>query len=882
MEIESFIERWTRGLGGAERANYAMFLSELCDVIGVARPDPASGGGKLDDYVFEGPVKSRETEGVKSNKRIDLYKKGCFILEAKQSHREKADAASARQAVLPGVETTEPLGRRSGNKSWDVMMLNARAQAEGYVARLPTHHPAPPFLIVCDVGHSFEIFADFSGTGRNYGQFPDRKSYRIFLEDLRKPEVIERLKAIWLAPESLDPTRERARVTRDIAKRLAEVSKSLEKNHPADDVAQFLMRCVFTMFAEDVKLLPEDGFTRMLEDCIEDPKIFVPMLESLWAHMDSGGFDAGVRAHVRRFNGGLFKNARALPLEKADIGELRAAAKADWKQVEPAIFGTLLEQALEVKERAKLGAHFTPRAYVDRLVNVVVIEPLRREWEGVKLSVYDLMEENKTKDALAVAQKFHHRLCAIRVLDPACGTGNFLYAALELMKRLESEVLDFYADLGGSEGLGFETIDPHQFLGIELNPRAAAIAELVVWIGYLQWHYRTKTGHPEDPILKDFHNITNMDAVLTWDGYPEKIVPEGQTTFANPRLPDWPEAEFIVGNPPFIGSKFMRERLSDAYAETLWKTYKSMNDAADFVMYWWDRAADILTRKKTKLIRFGFVTTNSITQVFQRKTVERYLTAKASLSLIYAINDHPWTKATKDAAAVRIAMTAAQAGTYEGLLENATTENDLDSDNPHITYRQSYGRINSDLTIGTDVTKVKELLSNKGVCSPGVKLHGDGFIVTPTEAKHLGLGRRQGLERYIKPYRNGRDLTTHTRGVMAIDLFGLSVDTVMETYPEVYQHLIIKVKSPRDAQFAKSGSKDTEAYAKLWWLFGKPRQELRPALEHLSRYIATPVTVKHRNFQFVTSSVLPDDALICFAFADAYTLGVLSSGAHAI
>ncbi len=869
--MDAFIDRWARGAGGAERANYQMFLTEMCDALGVSRPNPNVGGGQLEDYVFEAPVRSRETEGVKSNKRIDLYKKGCFILEAKQTQLVETKEI---QPVFAGFDAPEPRGRRNVSKSWDVVMMRARTQAEGYVFRLPAHHPAPPFLIVCDVGHCLEIYADFTGTGRNYSQFPDRKTYQIFLEDLKKEEVAARLRAIWQAPLSLDPTRERARVTRHIAARLATVSRALEsRNHPAEDVAQFLMRCVFTMFAEDVDLLRENSFTDILKTCLDSPKAFVPMLESLWQSMDTGGFYPGIAAHVRHFNGGLFRNARAFPLQIEEIGELVAAAKADWKQVEPAIFGTLLEQALDTKERARLGAHFTPRAYVDRLVNMVIMDPLRREWEAAKYSVYDFKDHDQPKEALEVVRKFHHRLCELRVLDPACGTGNFLYASLELIKRLEAEVLDFYASLGGAESLGFEAVDPHQFLGIELNPRAAAIAELVVWIGYLQWHYRTRSGHPAEPILREFRNITCKDAVLTWDGWPVPSVVDGKETFSNVRLPDWPEADFIIGNPPFIGGKDIREKLGGNYAETLWKTHKAMNDSADLVMYWWDRAADILTRKKTRLIRFGFVTTNSITQVFQRRTVERYLVAKLPLSLIYAINDHPWTKATKDAAAVRIAMTVAQAGKHEGVLETVEDERDLDSDNPHISYSQKHGRINADLTVGLDLTQIQTLIANKGLASRGVVLHGAGFIVTPQVAEHLGLGTLPDLEKHIRKYRNGRDLMGRSRSIMVLDLFGLSEETIRLKYSRVYHHILLRVKPEREH--------NKRNYRRInWWLFGENVPDFRNALSSLPRYIATVETAKHRVFQFLDTSILPDNKLICMALSDGYDLGVLHSRIH--
>lgn len=232
--------------------------------------------------------------------------------------------------------------------------------------------------------------------------------------------------------------------------------------------------------------------------------------------------------------------------------------------MEPAIFGTLVEQALEPGERRKLGAHYTPRSYVERLVEVTVMEPLRADWNAALIKAGDARErgdaahsssaerDSAKREAVAAIRAFHHQLCMTRVLDPACGTGNFLYVSLELMKRLEGEVLEALAELGETEGIGLETVDPHQFLGIELNVRAAAIAELVLWIGYLQQHYRNSVEHPAEPILKAFGNIQQKDAVLTWDGYPEHQfeMKDGVAVqvYPNARRPDWPTAEFIVGN----------------------------------------------------------------------------------------------------------------------------------------------------------------------------------------------------------------------------------------------------------------------------------------------------------------------------------------------
>jgi hypothetical protein len=341
-------------------------------------------------------------------------------------------------------------------------------------------------------------------------------------------------------------------------------------------------------------------------------------------------------------------------------------------------------------------------------------------------------------------------------------------------------------------------------------------------------------------------------------------------------------------NPPFIGASFLRARLGDAFAEALWASHSHMNESADFVMYWWDRAAELLTQKGTLLRRFGFITTNSISQVFQRRSMERHLKAKKAVSLVMAIPDHPWTKATEGAAAVRIAMTVAEAGAIEGSLREVVQESALDSDAPKIAFKDYFGPIHADLTIGVDVTITKSLLANEGVNSPGVKLHGAGFIVSRREAKHLGLGNRPGLEKYIREYRNGRDLTSRPRDVLVIDLLDLSEDEVRRQFPEVYQHVKLEVKEK--IQINKKGEQEfvgrdwnnRKSYKEKWWIFGEPREELRPALADIFRYIATVETTKHRIFQFLDKAILPDNMLIAIATDDAANLGILSSRIHVV
>lgn len=547
--VQTFISRWSTATH-SERANSQLFLSELCDVLGVPHPDATAEHG----YAFEFQVTQHQADGSATTGRIDLYKRGCFVLESKQFQATQAapsqlELAAQDAGVIGKKKSSQPV---RGTGAWDDAMIKARGQAERYVRSLPASEPTPPFLVVLDVGHSFEVFADFTQAGKAYLHFPDPRNFRIRIEQLADAQIRERLKLIWTDPAALNPARRSADVTLAVSGHLAELAKSLEAaGHTPKAVADFLTRCLFCMFAEDVDLIPDRGFTVLLDSIPPDGADFQELLEQLFRELDSGtgnGISVVLRKKLLRFNGGLFADHTALPVNGLQLGLLKAAAKQNWRNVEPAIFGTLLERALNPRERHKLGAHYTPRAYVERLVLPTVVEPLRAEWESVrtaaithatrsqarasaaqdltvrsrrKLQERDvagakkdhLLAQAEQKGAMveleaarAVVNGFHERLCQVKVLDPACGSGNFLYVALEHMKRLEGEVLDLAASFGETFRLELgkaHSVDPHQFLGIEINPRAAAVAELVLWIGYLQWHFRTRGRQtmPEEPVL---------------------------------------------------------------------------------------------------------------------------------------------------------------------------------------------------------------------------------------------------------------------------------------------------------------------------------------------------------------------------------------------
>ncbi|WPP45563.1 class I SAM-dependent DNA methyltransferase [Pseudomonas sp. AN-1] len=882
-KVEAYIARWGGGIshGGNERANLQMFVTELCTLLDLPQPDPAGAQRSDNAYVFERSVTELFADGGRTTRSLDLYRRGCFILEGKDT------------------------GKQTGSDGWDAAIDKARKQAENYARALPAEEGRPPFVIVVDVGKSFALYSEFSRSGGNYVAFPDARSHKIALEKLRDADTRELLRKVWLEPLGLDPTRYAGKVTRAIADQLARLAKSLEDSgHSAEQVAGFLMRCLFTMFAEDVELLPARGFTELLERLKTKPESFCRQLRSLWQTMNSGGFAPALDADVLRFNGGLFAAAEVIELNAEQVELLAQAAKADWRYVEPAIFGTLLERALNPRERHKLGAHYTPRAYVERLVLPTIIEPLRAEWADVQAAALTYKQQGKEKEAVAEIRAFQHQLCQTRVLDPACGSGNFLYVTLEHMKRLEGEVLEVLGSLvkSGSFELEGLTVDPHQFLGMEINPRAAKIAEMVLWIGYLQWHFRTYGKvNPPEPVLRDFHNIEHRDALIAydavelvtdesgkpltrWDGIsykpspitgepiPDEAAQVEQYRYLNPRKAEWPQADYIVGNPPFIGASTMRRALGDGYVDAVRGTWPEVPESADFVMHWWHIAAESVRAGKVR--QFGFITTNSIKQTFNRRVIETQLGAKNPLVLAFAIPDHPWVDAT-DGAAVRIAMTVGANDAEEGRLLTSLDERETDSDERHVTLAEKRGVLHADLRMGANVAAAAALGANRGISVRGLVLMGAGFVVDEQQAGELGLGHVVGAEKVIRPYRNGKDITDKPRGVFVLDAYSLSRDQLRELHPAVYQWLLERVKPERDLN-PRPGRREN------WWLFGEPNPRLRASLAGLPRFIVTSMTAKHRTFQFLNQGILPDQGLVSIALPGAKSLGVLSSRVHVL
>jgi hypothetical protein len=454
-------------------------------------------------------------------------------------------------------------------------------------------------------------------------------------------------------------------------------------------------------------------------------------------------------------------------------------------------------------------------------------------------------------------------------------------------------------DLGDNVLPGL-TIDPHQFLGIEINPRAAALAELVLWIGSIQWYKRTRDSiNIPEPILKDYGNIECRDAVLDWDSI-EPVVDndgnpvtrwDGRTTkphpvtgeevpdedarvqeqrYINPRKAKWPEAEYIVGNPPFIGAKRMRFCLGDGYVDALQAAWPDVPQATDYVLRWWHKAALLVGENKVK--RSGLIGTNSITQSYNRRAISPHLASKKPVSLLFAIADHPWVDSALGAA-VRISMSVIVAGEVDGTLAKLHVDEDPTNENKSPNIRSESGRIFSNFRIGPPIHLATQLESNDGLCAVGMKTIGSAFQIELEKAEQLGLGRIDGLEKHIRPYVNGRDLAQTRRGKYIVDFYGVQEADLRVTYPDCFQYLLNNAKPDRDQN-------RNEIFRSKWWVIGHPRQVFRDFTEGLDRYVATIETSKHRFFVFFESEETPDSTLVTFGLREASSLGVLSSKIH--
>ena len=827
MTAQDFIHKWRPAQLRERQASQEHFI-DLCRLLD--EPTPAEVDSEGISYCFDyGAAKTRGDKGF-----ADVWKKGCFGWEYKGKHKD---------------------------------LIAAYVQLKDYVDDLQN----PPLLIVSDMD-AIVIRTNFTNTVQEI--------HTIRLDDLLLTEKRRLLKWAFTEPERFKPAIGREELTEKAAAHFADLAQRLrDKGYDPHRVAHFMNKMMFCLFAEHIDVLPSGLFTRVLEVAGRQPKLFQPMAKDLFSAMKQGGrFGAEI---IDWFNGGLFDDDDTLDLDKPAIDQVFKLSKLDWSEIEPSIFGTLFERGLDPDKRSQLGAHFTDRQSIMRIVEPVVLAPLRAEWEGLKPQLMEIMAQyraelekpgvknaevrvhfgqskkelaklgnGKSKAAATAAANrlqtrakdicrgFLHRLETIRVLDPACGSGNFLYLSLLGLKDLEHAVITEAEELGLERF--FPAVGPQCVMGIEVNVYAAELARITVWIGQIQWMLRHGWGLSKDPILKPLDQIACRDALLNPDG-----------TEA-----EWPEADCIVGNPPFLGDKKMIAEMGERHVEVLREKYKGrVPGGADLVTYWFAKAWDAV--KEGKAQRAGLVATNSIRGGQNRKVLDAIVEEGR---IFEAWSDQPWVL---DGAAVRVSIVCFAAP--------SPTESQRSLDGEQVTL------IHADLTAAkSDLTTAKQLRENSGIVFMGTTKIGP-FDIPGDLARRWLLEPRNpngtANREVLRPWANAMDLTRRPSDTWVID-FGTSMpEAEAALYQAPFEFALTHVRPER--------LKNRRAvYGEHWWRHGESRPALREALAKLRRYIATPRVAKHRLFVWLAVETLPDSATFAIARSDDTTFGILHSSFH--
>jgi len=795
LSPHAFVDRW-RAASGNERQLYQQHFLDLCSLVG--HPTPAEDDPAGERFGFEPGVKKL---GGGSG-FADAWKRGFFAMEYKKPHADLDRAYTQLQQYREALQN-------------------------------------PPLLVVSDM-RTIQIHTNFTNTVK--------RVVTLTLDDLLTVAGQTALRDLFYNPDAFRDAQTTEQVTKVAAAQFAALAQYLHDQGAAPDaVAHFLIRLLFCLFAEDINLLPNRLFTDLTEQGRSDPARFNRQLRQLFeamAHGDSFGRDV-----IPHFNGGLFDDDATLALDGEAIRMLHAVAGLDWSAIEPSIFGTLFERSLDPAKRAQLGAHYTSRDDILLIVEPVLMEPLRREWAALQAEAREKAQQRdaatggtrtqRANELRRLLDGFSDRLARQRVLDPACGSGNFLYVALQQLLDLGKEVSAFGTELGLP--FAFPQVSPLQLYGIEINETAHELAQATVWIGYIQWLHENGFGVPPEPILKRMDNIRRMDAILAFDA-------DG-----NPVEPAWPVADVIIGNPPFLGDKKMRGELGAETVENIRSLYGDrIPGQSDLVCYWFERARAMIERGE--LQRAGLLATQGIRGGANRRVLERI---KQTGDIFWAESDRNWVL---DGATVHVSMVGFDDGTE--------------------TVRMLDGRpvetINSDLSTAVDLTSASQLTENAGVSFIGTQKSGP-FDLTPDQAKDMiaQLGNPNGRPNsdVVKPWINAKDVTQVNRGMWVID-FGVDMseaDAAM--YEAPFEYIRTYVKPMRDGVNRRN-------HREKWWLFGESRPGMRQAIGQLERFIATPMVSKHRLFVWVQRGTIPENLLVVVARNDDYFFGVLHSRFH--
>jgi len=810
MTPHDFLKKW-RNVELKERSASQSHFNDLCALLGVI--DPVSADPKGEWFTFE--KGANKTSG--GNGWADVWRRGCFGWEYKGRHAN---------------------------------LDKAYAQLLQYSVALEN----PPLLIVSDMNR-IVIRTNWTNS--------IQETHEIALDDLTDGAVRDRLKAAFLEPDQFKPVKSRQDLTEETAREFAGIAQRLrERGHEAHRVAHFVNQLVFCMFAEDVGLLPDNLFSKMLTASRVRPERFEANAAKLFGAMAEGG-DIDFTP-IDWFNGGLFTDNSVLPVSSEDIEQLLSAARRDWSQIDPSILGTLFERGLDPAKRSQLGAHYTDRDKIMMIVRPVIIEPLEAEWDQALARITALVEKAPKRtaerllspaergratramgDAAAIHSAFIERLANFRVLDAACGSGNFLYVALKSLKDIEHRAnLDAEA-LGLPRG--FPRTGPENVLGIELNPFAAELARVSVWIGEIQWMRRNGFDAAKNPILRPLDTIECRDAVLNEDG----------------TRAEWPAADVVVGNPPFLGNKKMIGELGEDYTFTLRQAWPEVPGGVDLVCYWFAKAWAMVVAGKLK--RAGLVATNSIRAGANRKVLKSIVEHGR---IFDAWSDEEWSV---EGAAVRVSLVCFDGHDGNGRLNGA----------PDITVLPDLSA-----STGFDLTQAVALQQNLGTCFVGVILNGE-FELPGTAARAMlrspsNVNGRPNSD-VLRPTLNGDDFNGERPDKWVVD-FGTEMSCEDAAhYERPFQYIDERVRPYRhrkkgDGSFAVRAKSERE----IWWRHARSRPAMREALSKLDRYIGTPMVSSYRTFGFLDKSVLPDQKLVVFARNDFTTLGILQSRVHEI
>ncbi len=634
-------------------------------------------------------------------------------------------------------------------------------------------------------------------------------------------------------------------------------------------IARFLNRVVFCLFAEDTGLLPANLFSEVTRTGLDDPPLFAAALEDLFRAMANGGRFG--RHRIRHFNGHLFEEATVFELTADELRLLAEAAEADWQFIEPSIMGTLFERALEPAQRSQLGAHYTSEPDIKTLVEPVLMAPLRREWAEIKASLIPAATGGKkaavVKATAAQGERlaaFQDKLAAVTVLDPACGSGNFLYVSLQLLLGLEKEVIAQAEQLG--HRLAGPKVGVQQLRALEINPYAFELAQVAVQIGYLQWRRDNGFDNERTPILQNLGGFENKDALLneTFRKKPKNL----QAARAEEHGGEaelfkvyteriWPPADVIVGNPPFLGGKFLRRELGDAYVDALFEVYRgTVPHEADLCCYWFEKARGQIAGKRSG--RAGLLATQGIRGGANRRVLEAI---KQSGDIFFAESDRKWTLS---GAAVQVSMVGFDNGSQPA---------------PHILDGVEVPRIFANLaTAEGDVTTARALPENRGIAFMGDTKGGAFDLPGQVAAEMLATGPNPNgrpNSDVVRPWINGLDISRLPQGKWIIDFPPGTSEADASLYEAPFEYLRKHVQ-PGRVENRRS------AYAERWWVHMEPRPELRAALESLPRFLVTVAVAKHRLFAWVEHPTLPDHALFVFTRSDDFFFGVLHSRPHEV